>query len=134
MSTQLNSNQKVLDFVKRAGSLIEKAEKREAALQQKEAAVAALIPDVVETLISNGHIDKTLRDKAASYLTDHVKALELLTSVAAYKSEQEVSRMGNPEKTASARSNDTSYRGGSVVAEDDRPSSRGLAEAILGNR
>lgn len=138
MTAQLTSNQKVLDFVKRAGALINTAEKRASHWAQKEAAVKALIPDVVEALISSGRISEHLRDKAAQHLTDHVKALELLASVATYKTDAERAHLGEPvssTKTASSkRIGDHSPFVGHVVSEDERPSSQGLMEAILGNR
>ena len=135
MTAQLDSNQKVVDFVKRAGTLVQRAEKQAAAWEQKEAAVVALIPDVVEALVTGGHINVNLREKAAQHLTDHTKTLELLASVATNKTEPEVAKLGSPvnEKNASTKSAYSNYVG-AAIPEDERESGRNFMDAILGAR
>lgn len=135
MTANLQTNQKVLDYVKRSGALIAAAEKRAAAWAQKEAAVAALIPDVVEALIANNKIDERLREKAAKHLADPVSALELLASVAAFKRPEELGHLGRADgqqKSASAKTNSPYV--GAIIPEEERASGRALVEAILGNR
>ncbi len=117
--------------------MIAAAEKQAATQAQKDAAVAALVPDVVESLVTNGRITSDLREKAAAHLTDHVKALELLASVAAHRTDAELSHIGQPAgqvKKASARVGENSPYVGFNVSEDERPSGALLIERILGNR
>lgn len=127
--------QKVLDYIKRSGALVAQAEKQAAAQAQKQAAVAALIPDVVESLVTNGRIPTELRDKAAEQLKDPVKALEILASVAAHRTDAELGHLGQPEgKTASSRNGkgEDPYVG--RVSSEPRESDTLLMERILGSR
>lgn len=131
--TALATPQKVLDYIKRSGALVEQAEKQAAAQAQKEAAVAALIPDVIEALISNGRIPTELRDKAAEQLKDPVKTLEILASVAAHRTDAELAHLGTPEKSASSRNGKESPYVGAITSEP-RESDNLLMGRILGNR
>jgi hypothetical protein len=132
--TALATPQKVLDYIKKSGALVEQAEKQAAAQAQKEAAVAALIPDVVDSLVSNGRIPSELRDKAAEQLKDPVKTLEILASVAAHRTDAELAHLGTPEKSASSRNGkgEDPYVG--RISSEPRESDSLLMERILGNR
>lgn len=109
--------QKVLDYIKRSGALIAEAEKKAAEQTKKEAAVSALIPTVVDALISHRRIPEQLREKAAESLKDHSKALEILANVVAEKTDEEVNHIGKGQnKTASARK-ESPYVGAVTVEE-----------------
>lgn len=125
--------QKVLDYIKRSGTLVAEAEKQAAAQAQRDAAVAALIPNVVESLVTNNRIPADLRDKAAEQLKDPVKTLEILSSVAAHRSDAELGHLGGPEKTASSRTGkDSPYVG--LPSSEPRESDSLLMERMLGSR
>ena len=137
-NVSLATNQKMLDYIKRTGPIVAAAEKQAAERMQKDAAVTALIPDVVNALIENGRISEGLREKAAKHLTDHVKTLELLASVAAHRTDAELAHLGTPgggqQKSASAKVDERTPFVGAHVPEEDRASSSLLFERILGNR
>lgn len=97
-----SKDQKICEYIKRTGSLVAQAEKQAAAQVQKTAAVNALIPDVVDALISNGRIAEELREKAAAQLKDHARTLEILASVAAHRNDVEKMHIGTGVKSASA--------------------------------
>lgn len=133
MTATLATPQKMLDYIKRSGALVAAAEKQAAAQAQKEAAVAALIPQVVETMINTGRIPEELRKEAAEKLKDHAATLEVLASVA-QRTDDELAHLGGPAKTASDSSARPLPYVGAPRAEDDRESGRALLERILGNR
>jgi len=125
MANGLNQ-QKVLDYIKRSGTLIAEAEKRAAAFAEKQASVQSKIEPAVEALIANGRIPEELRAKAAQSCADHAKTLEILASVAAHRSDAELAHLGAPVKTASAKQMNAAFVG--ADPDDERESDRVLFE------
>jgi hypothetical protein len=122
MSNKGMDPQKVLDYIKRSGALISGAEKRAEAEAKQASAVAALIPTVVDALISNGRIPEELRKKASEKLKEHANTLEILASVAAHRTDEETQHIGKPTtKSASARKStfDSPYVGAVTTEERD---------------
>lgn len=117
MSQGLNP-QKVLDYIKRSGALVAEAEKQAAAQAKQAEAVATLIPAVVDALVANGRIPEELRTKAAAQLKDHAKALEILASVAAHRTDDELGHIGKGVKTAAARGGANSPYVGAITSEE----------------
>jgi len=72
----LQALQASVAYAEKAQPLIEKA-------AQDEAAAAKLVPEVVDNLIKAGYLVAEQREKAATSLTSHVKALEALNKLAA---------------------------------------------------
>ena len=126
----LTTPQKVLDYIKRTGVLIETAEKEATVKSTKEAAVAALIPDVVDALVQHGRIEESLREKAAEQLKDPVRTLEILASVAAHRTDSEKAHLGSPAGIKSASVKYNSYVGARPSGDEERASDIAILEKL----
>lgn len=62
--------------------------------QEKQAAIKALIPQVVDTMVKNERIFPNQREKLAETLQDPVKVMELLIKVAGHRNNDELARLG----------------------------------------
>lgn len=128
--------QKIIDHIGYSNAALEKA----AAAQEKQAAaqreIESLIPACVDALVANQRIDSTEKQAAAELLKDPVKAIQLLTKVAAHKNAAEISRLGSSTggqtKTASHNSLSSPYVGArsSGMKESDRRLFAGLGMAV----
>lgn len=132
--SDITKQQKVLDYIKRSGALVAAAEKQAAAFATKQAAFEKAVPDVVDVLIEHGRLPSELREKAAAQLKDPMKVLEMLASVAATKTDAELTHMGRAEKSASAKRNSSNSPYVGAISSDERESDLVLQERILGMR
>ena len=94
--------EKVIEHITFTDQVMKKAAVLEKAAADKQAAVAQLIPNVVDTMVKFERIGPAEREKLAKMLTNPVTALELLIKVAGHRNTDEISRLGSPvTKTAS---------------------------------
>jgi len=98
--------EKVLHQIRVSDTVLQKAASTEKEQQEKTAAITALIPSVVESLVQNERILPNQQEKLAEVLKDPVQTLDLLIKVAAHRTVDEVATLGHGvgEKTASANS------------------------------
>lgn len=125
MPDNLNILEKVVDYIQCSDAVATKLQKDAAEKQAQDEKVSALIPKAVEALVKNERIPEHLRDKAASILSDPVKALEVLINTAGHRNASEQAHVGTPSgtnKTASDRSKHSAYLGfrGTAERESDR--------------
>ena len=101
--------EKVLEQIRVSDTVLQKAAAAEKTQQEKQAEVAARIPDVVDALLRNERIQPSQQEKLAGMLHDPVKVLELMVKVADHRNADEVAKLGQGvvggEKTASVASN-----------------------------
>ena len=127
------SQKKVLAYIESTGKLIAAAEKKASLDKDTQTKVAALIPQAVDSLISNNRVEEKYSEKLASLLTDPVSALEILISTANHRNVEE-SPLGDSvqsEKRAYANNSDSPFCGMKTASE--RESDRVFKERILGS-
>ena len=101
--------EKVLQQIQISDTALTKAAAAEAAHQEKQAQVEALIPQVVDTMVQFERINPTQKEKLAEMLKDPVTVLELMMKVAGHRNKEELGRLGSgvsadgQTKTASAQ-------------------------------
>jgi hypothetical protein len=95
-----NIAEKTIDYIQCVEAALDVAQKE---LNQKQAADARindLLPKAVEALIQFERIDPADREKAASALSNHAKALEILIKAADVNRTVKPKSLGKPEKQA----------------------------------
>ena len=95
-----NFSEKAIDYIQCVEAALDVAEKQ---LNEKRAAderIGELLPKAVDALIQFERIDPADREKAASALTSHVKALEILIKAADVSKTVRPKSLGKPEKQA----------------------------------
>ena len=95
-----NFSEKAIDYIQCVEAALDVAEKQ---LNEKRAAderIGELLPKAVDALIQFERIDPADREKAASALTSHVKALEILIKAADVSKTVKPKSLGKPEKQA----------------------------------
>jgi hypothetical protein len=95
-----NFSEKAIDYIQCVEAALDVAEKQ---LNEKRAAderIGELLPKAVDALIQFERIDPADREKAASALTSHVKALEILIKAADVSKTVKPKALGKPEKQA----------------------------------
>ena len=101
--------EKVVQQIQVSDIALQKAAAAEKAASAKQAEVAALIPQVVDTMVQHERITPAQREKLAEMLRDPAKTLELMIKVAGHRNADELSRLGSgvtgdgQTKTASAQ-------------------------------
>ena len=90
----LNLAEKVIEHINVSHHALEKAAAAEDAANVKQAEVAALIPQVVDTMIQHERITPNQREKLAEMLADPAKALELMIKVASHRNADELAKLG----------------------------------------
>jgi hypothetical protein len=114
--------QKVIDYIGYSDAALTKAA---AALEEKTAQqdkIAAAIPAAVKACVDNERIEPHQKEALEHALRDPVKAIELVTKLAAHRNAAEMSRLGTPvgqQKTAGYDPT-TSLTSGYVGARDGR--------------
>ena len=126
--------QRVVHGIAASSAAMEKMAAEQKAHAEKQAEVAALIPDAVQALIANDRIRGDQEKIAAERLADPAEALRLLIKVAAHRNEAEGNaRLGQgvspTEKTAAAQ-NPYVGRKTSDVRASDRALYSGLGLAV----
>lgn len=114
----LTMAEKVLEHLQVSEQGLKKAAEAEAAHRAKQAQVEALIPQVLDTMISHGRIRPDQREKLAQALRDPARSLELMISVAGHRNAEELSRLGTgiqQTKTAAAGRTGSSYDPGNSL-------------------
>lgn len=102
--------EKVVEYIGYSSAALEKAAAQMEQQEKQRQKVAALIPTVVDALVSGERIDENQREKAAEQLRDPVKVLEILSKVAVHRNASERA-LGEPvgnngqTKTAGANGN-----------------------------
>ena len=97
-----NFVEKTVDYIQCVEAALDVAEKR---LNEKRAAddrINDLLPKAVDALIQFERIDPADREKAASALTNHAKALEILIKAADVNRTVKPKALGKTEKQASS--------------------------------
>jgi len=126
--------EKVVDHIQLTDTALEKAAKAETEAAEKQAAVEALIPSVVDVMVQHERILPTQKEKLAEMLRDPVKTLELLAKTAEHRNADEVAKIGQGmpnEKTASYNSLSNPHVGAKTtqLAESERRLFAGLGLA-----
>lgn len=88
-------SERVVDYVGYSSAAMEKMAAELAAVEGQHEKCAALIPRVVDALVSGERITEDQREKAAQVLADPVQALEMLLKVAVHRNAGEQS-LGTP--------------------------------------
>jgi hypothetical protein len=86
--------QKVIEHITVSHAAMEKAAAAEKQARQQQAAIADLIPKVVDAMVQHDRIQPTEREKLASLLQDPVETLRLMAKVAAHRTQAELARLG----------------------------------------
>ena len=97
-----NFVEKTVDYIQCVEAALDVAEKR---LNEKRASddrINDLLPKAVDALIQFERIDPADREKAASALTNHAKALEILIKAADVNRTVKPKALGKTEKQASS--------------------------------
>jgi len=93
--------ERVIEHVRLTDSALQKAAAFEQATNEKQAQCAALIPQVVETLVKHERIQPGQAEKCAEMLKDPAVVLDLMMKVAGHRNRDE-SKLGEGVKQASA--------------------------------
>ena len=87
-------SEKVVEQIRISDAAMQKLAAIEEEQKQKQAAVDALIPDVVETMVKHERITPSQKEKLAAALKDPVRTLELLIKTAGHRNNAEAGRLG----------------------------------------
>ena len=115
------SAEKVLQLARVTSELINRSQSREEKAAADKAAVAALVPEAVDSLVSNERITENQKETVAEKIaSSHVACIELIRDLAKHRNAGEVAEIGTHVKTASEH---TSRSVGAPIGDhDDRPS------------
>lgn len=140
MSANVNLAQKVIEHIKCASVIAEKANKMANEKSAQDKAIADKIPTVVEALVQNGLITSDLVKDASAALADPVRALDVLLNTARWHQQnKEAGHLGEAvddgkqtRKSASANRGglDSPYCGGRVGGK--RQSDLMFEQKVLG--
>ena len=114
--------QNVIDYIGYSDAALTKAAAELEAHAEQQQKVAELIPAAVEACVENERVEPHQKEALAEALTDHAKAVELLTKLAVHKNSAELApRLGTPVSQKAASYDPTnSLTSGYVGARDGR--------------
>lgn len=95
-----NFAEKTLDYIQCVEAALSAAEGQLNEKRASEEKINELLPKAVDALVHFERIDPADREKAASALTSHVKALEILIKAADVSKTVKPKSLGKPEKQA----------------------------------
>jgi len=88
--------EKVVDLCGWTSAALEKASEVVDHQEKQAAALSELAPQVARALVEGGRIYASQEKEAAEQLRDPARALEILAKVAVHRSDEELSRLGQP--------------------------------------
>lgn len=115
--------EKVIEHIRVSDIALEKAAAAEQKQTEKQAAVAKLIPQVCDAMITHNRARPDQREKLASLLADPAEALNLLIKVAGHRNDDELARLGQGASVD-----------GTIKTAGDKTPSSSLNSAYVGGR
>jgi hypothetical protein len=136
--SNLTIAQEVIEHIKVAGEIADRAQRMTSEKQAQDRAVAAKIPEAVDALVQKGFLPSEYAEQCKQALADPVRALDVLINTACYQPDS-VNHLGaqvdegRNEKKASIKGNTNSpYCGGRYTSK--RESDRIFEQGILGRQ
>jgi len=127
------SADKVLQLARVTSELMSRFQSREEKTAAEKKAVSALVPEAVQSLLSNERIYENQKDDVATKIaSSHIACIELIRDLAKHRNASELEQIGTQvgqEKTAGDRGY---YTGAPVSDHDERPSGQ-IFRQILQN-
>jgi len=118
MSAQ--TQRKLVEYISVTNAAMEKAAAVHDRMEKQAAAIEALLPTCVQALLDNERIEPHQEKQAMQALRDPVKALEILTKVAAHRNDAEKQHLGTGVDQTVTKTASTGTSGSSLRESDQR--------------
>lgn len=130
--------QEIIEHIKIAGEIAERAQKMTNEKKAQDKAVAAKIPEAVDILVQKGFLESEYAEECKQALADPVRTLDVLINTACYQPDSanhlgaQVEGTRNEKKASTKGSVDSPYCGGRH--SNKRESDRLFEQRILGRQ
>ena len=126
--------QKLVTFCQVTGELLKRAQALQEEKRANDEIVKRLIPEAVNSLVTNERIFEHQKEAVAKGCEEHGKVLELLRDVAAHRTAGEVEKIGSVVEGGGGQVKTASRQplGGRVANWDDTESGQRFRQRVLG--